>query len=39
MFVLVLLCLVAGILPGYFIDALSPVTQLLLGAQLPPQEH
>ncbi len=37
MFVLVLLCLVAGILPGYFIDALAPVTQQLLGAQLPPQ--
>jgi hydrogenase-4 component B len=39
MFVLVLLCLVAGILPGYFIDALSPVTHLLLGARLPPQDH
>ena len=39
MFVLGLLCLIAGILPGYFIDALAPVTQLLLGAQLPPQEH
>ena len=32
-----LLCLLAGILPGCFIDALAPVTQLLLGAQLPPQ--
>ena len=39
MFVLVLLCLVAGILPGYFIDALAPVTHLLLGARLPPQDH
>jgi hydrogenase-4 component B len=39
MFILVLLCLVAGILPGYFIDALAPVTHLLLGAQLPPQDH
>jgi hypothetical protein len=38
MFVLVLLCLIAGILPGYFIDALTPVTQQLLGAQLPRQE-
>ena len=37
MFVLVLLCLIAGILPGYFIDALAPVTQQLLSAQLPPQ--
>ena len=37
MFILVLLCLVAGILPGYFIDALAPVTQLLLDARLAPQ--
>jgi len=37
MFVLVLLCLIAGILPGYFIDALAAVTQPLLGAQLPQQ--
>jgi len=39
MFILVALCLIAGILPGYFIDALAPVTHLLLGAQLPPQEQ
>jgi len=39
MFMLALLCLVAGILPGYFMDALAPVTQQLLGAQLPTQEH
>jgi hydrogenase-4 component B len=39
MFLLVLVCLLAGILPGYFIDALAPVTQLLLGSQLPPQEQ
>ncbi len=38
MFILVLLCLAAGVLAGYFIDALAPVTQHLLGAQLPPQE-
>ena len=37
MFVLAALCLIAGILPGYFIDALGPVTQQLLGAQLPQQ--
>jgi len=37
MFILVLLCLIAGILPGYFIDALAPVTQLLLDARLAPQ--
>jgi formate hydrogenlyase subunit 3/multisubunit Na+/H+ antiporter MnhD subunit len=37
--VLVVLCLAAGILPGYFIDALAPVTQLLLDARLPQQDH
>ena len=39
MFVLVALCLLAGILPGYFIDALAPVTQALTGAHLPRQEQ
>jgi formate hydrogenlyase subunit 3/multisubunit Na+/H+ antiporter MnhD subunit len=39
MFVLVALCLVAGIVPGYFIDALGPVTQDLLGARLPAQDQ
>jgi len=39
MFVLAALCLVAGILPGYFIDALSPVTQALVGAHVPRQEE
>jgi len=38
MYVFVALCLVAGILPGYFIDALAPVTQALVGAHMPPQE-
>ena len=38
MFALCALCLAAGILPGYFIDALSPVTQALAGAHLPRQE-
>ena len=37
MFVLASLCLVAGILPGYFIDALAPVAQALVGAHLPQQ--
>jgi len=37
MFVLAALCLIAGILPGYFIDALAPVTQALAGAHLPRQ--
>jgi formate hydrogenlyase subunit 3/multisubunit Na+/H+ antiporter MnhD subunit len=39
MAVLVLLCLLAGVLPGYFMDALAPVTQLLLEARLPQQDH
>ncbi len=37
MFVLVLLCLAAGVLPGYFIDALAPVVQRLVGTQMPRQ--
>ena len=37
MFALVVLCLVAGILPGYFIDALAPVVQMVVGAQLQHQ--
>jgi formate hydrogenlyase subunit 3/multisubunit Na+/H+ antiporter MnhD subunit len=37
MFVLVALCLAAGILPGYFIDALSPVAHRLVGAHMPRQ--
>jgi hydrogenase-4 component B len=39
MFVLVALCLLAGILPGYFIDALSPITHVLVGAHVPRQEE
>jgi hydrogenase-4 component B len=31
------LCLLAGILPGFVIDALSPVTQLLTGTRIPAQ--
>jgi hydrogenase-4 component B len=38
MFVLAALCLVAGIVPGYFIDALRPVIEGLAGASLPRQE-
>src|SRR5437762_855342 len=37
MFVLVVLCLVAGVLPAYFIDALAPVVQGLVHAQMPRQ--
>jgi hydrogenase-4 component B len=39
MYVLAALCLLAGILPGYFIDALAPVTQSLSGAHLPEQHQ
>ena len=38
MFALAALCLAAGILPGYFIDALAPVIEPLTGASLPRQE-
>jgi hydrogenase-4 component B len=37
MFILAALCLIAGILPGYFIDALAPVAHALAGANLPRQ--
>jgi formate hydrogenlyase subunit 3/multisubunit Na+/H+ antiporter MnhD subunit len=37
MFFLAALCLVAGILPGLFIDALAPVVQGLVGARMPVQ--
>jgi len=37
MFFFAALCLVAGILPGLFIDALAPVMQELVGARMPVQ--
>jgi formate hydrogenlyase subunit 3/multisubunit Na+/H+ antiporter MnhD subunit len=37
MFFLSGLCLLAGILPGFFIDALAPVTQALIGDSMPLQ--
>jgi formate hydrogenlyase subunit 3/multisubunit Na+/H+ antiporter MnhD subunit len=37
MFGFAALCLVAGILPGLFIDALAPVVQGLTGASMPQQ--
>ena len=37
MFALAALCLVAGVLPGVFIDALAPVVQALTGARMPVQ--
>jgi formate hydrogenlyase subunit 3/multisubunit Na+/H+ antiporter MnhD subunit len=37
MFFFAALCLVAGILPGVFIDALAPVTASLVGQRMPVQ--
>lgn len=37
MFILAALCLAAGVLPGFVIDALSPITQALVGGSIPPQ--
>jgi hypothetical protein len=37
MFVLAALCLIVGILPGIFIDALAPVVQGLVGGRMPAQ--
>jgi hypothetical protein len=39
MFVLVALCLLAGILPGLVIDALSPVAIEILGGRMPIQAN
>ena len=37
MYFLAALCLFAGILPGFFIDALAPVTKSLVGVSMPHQ--
>jgi hypothetical protein len=37
MYVLAALCLVAGVLPGLFIDALAPVAKALVGTGMPYQ--
>jgi formate hydrogenlyase subunit 3/multisubunit Na+/H+ antiporter MnhD subunit len=37
MYFLAALCLVAGILPGFFIDALNPVTNSLIAVAMPHQ--
>jgi hydrogenase-4 component B len=37
MMVLASLCLLAGILPGLFIDALAPISSLLIGKSMPTQ--
>ena len=39
MFVLAALCLLAGILPGFVIDALAPVSQALIGSRMPAQAN
>ncbi len=37
MFILAALCLLAGVLPGYFIDALAPVATEMIGGSMPVQ--
>ena len=37
MFVFAALCLLAGVLPGFVIDGLAPVTEILLGGRMPVQ--
>jgi hydrogenase-4 component B len=37
MFFLAALCLVAGVMPGIFIDALAPVTNEMIGVSMPHQ--
>jgi hydrogenase-4 component B len=37
MFALAGLCLIAGVLPGPFLDLLAPLTQDLVGGRMPPQ--
>jgi len=37
MFILAALCLIAGVLPGLFIDALTPVSQAMVGRGMPDQ--
>jgi hydrogenase-4 component B len=37
MFLFAALCLIAGILPGIFIDALAPAVETLAGARMPAQ--
>ena len=37
MFFLAALCLIAGVLPGIFIDALAPVARILVGVGMPHQ--
>jgi formate hydrogenlyase subunit 3/multisubunit Na+/H+ antiporter MnhD subunit len=39
MFAFAALCLLAGILPGFFIDGLAPSVELLLGDRMPVQAY
>ena len=39
MFILAVLCLLAGILPGLVIDALSPIATEILGGHMPIQDN
>jgi formate hydrogenlyase subunit 3/multisubunit Na+/H+ antiporter MnhD subunit len=39
MFALAALCLLAGIVPGFFIDALAPAAQSMVGASMPLQSE
>ena len=39
MFALAALCLIAGILPGFFIDALAPAAKSMVGAAMPLQRE
>ena len=39
MALLAALCLLAGILPGIFIDALAPITTMLVGQSMPLQSR
>ena len=39
MFGLAAVCLIAGVVPGYFMDALAPVAQQLVGTELPHQQE
>jgi hypothetical protein len=39
MLAFVALCLVAGLVPGFVIDAIAPAAELLSGARLPVQAH
>src|SRR5260370_5041658 len=37
MLVFAAMCLLAGVLPGFIIDSISPVTQMLVGSRVTPQ--